>query len=520
MKGSWQSALRFSGFLCAAMTFLMAVQGVGSQGGATSQPTSCASSLDKGKELLGQRQFRQAEAVLEGATRACPGEAEIFDTLGLAYDFDGHPAEAQAAYRKAISIDSRRAAFHNNLAASLIRSGSPSAGISEFRKALEIDPANQNANMNLASLYLASKQYEAALRCLQAAQVERSQDPLALLELTSAYFGAGNARAGRDVAARLAKIPNLEPAVHFSLGLQLAGAGEYEQAVQQFAAIPASERDVATDLNLGMAESELKRFQEAREAYDNALRRDPSNPDAFLHIGLDAAATGNDSAALDWITQAHTKAPERADISCALVRELIRAGNFERARDLLTSELDLHPHDADLREAEGDLRLHEGRPQEAVECYSQALNLEPRRVSLRLSLASAYERMGQNYKATSELRQVLRVDPQNAAAKAQMGHLALEAGQQDAATEWINQALTADPDNLRASEDKAVILERVGKPDQAVLILRKLSKLDPNNPQIHYLLSRALAQLQKPDEAKAEFELSKKLQAPQNQHSE
>jgi tetratricopeptide (TPR) repeat protein len=522
MKGSLRSIARNALVVGVTITLLFAIRGSGAQSSAPSRHSSCASALEQGKDLLGQRRFQQAEELLLSAATVCSNVAEIFDTLGLAYDFDGHLAQAQAAYRKAISISPRTAGFHNNLAASLLRSGNQATGINEFRKALEIDPANKTANLNLGSLYLASKQYELAVRCFQAAQVERSQDPAALLELTGAYFGAGNARAGRNTAERLARIPGLPPAGHFSLGLQLAAHGEYDLAAQQFAAIPASDRDVAADLNLGMAYSKLKRFQEARQAYDDALRQDPSNPDAFLHIGLDAAATGqgHDGAALDWVTQAHAKAPERPDISCALAQELIRAGNFEQAQALLESALADHPDEPGLREAQGNLLLREGRPGEAVEAYLQSLRSEPRRVSARVSLASAYQRLRQSDKATSELEQVLRIDPQNAAAKAQLGHLALDAGQQDAASQWIKRALAADPDNLIANQDMAVLLERAGKPDQAQVILERLANLDPRNSQIHYLLGRVLAQLRRPEEAKAEFELSKKLQAPQDRHNE
>jgi len=56
--------------------------------------------LEKGKNLLGQRQFRQAEAILVHATSVYPRVAEIFDTLGLAYDFDRQPGQAQATFRR------------------------------------------------------------------------------------------------------------------------------------------------------------------------------------------------------------------------------------------------------------------------------------------------------------------------------------------------------------------------------------------------------------------------------------
>ncbi len=120
----------------------------------------------------------------------------------------------------------------------------------------------------------------------------------------------------------------------------------------------------------------------------------------------------------------------------------------------------------------------------------------------------------------SELQQVLRVDPQNAPANAQLGHLALEAGQQDAASKRIKQALAADPNSVTANRDMAILLERAGHLGEAQTILEKLVKLHPKNPQFHYLLSRVLAQLRKPEEAKAEFELSKRLHAPQDRWNE
>jgi Flp pilus assembly protein TadD len=481
---------------------------------------SCASSLDQGKALLGQRQFSQAEDVLNNAAKQCPRVAEIFETLGLAYDFDGRPTDAETAYRRAISIDPGKAEFHNNLAASLLRAEQPDSAIVEFRKALGIDPANKTANLNLATLFIGNKDYASALRFLQAAHVERSQDPLALYQLTQAYFGVGDKRAAHETATRLASIPNLEPAIHFSLGLVCAEHGEYEMAAQQFSSIPEADRDAAADINLGMAYSELKRFPEARAAYDEALRRDSSSPDAYLHIGLDAAASGNDDAAVDWMTQAYGKGPDRPDILEALLRELVRVGNLERAQALLDSAMAAHSGEPSLGEIHGDLLRREGHFEEAAEAYRQVLASQPNRVSARMSLASAYEQLHQGDKATSELERAVEIDPRNAEAKAQLAHLAIDAGRQSAATEWTGQALALDPNNLTANEDRAVLLERSGQHKDAQVVLQRLVKLEPNNPRIHYLLGRVLVQLQRNDEAQAEFDLSKKLQVSQAQRSD
>ena len=95
--------------------------------------------------------------------------------------------------------------------------------------------------MNLATVYLPKKQYRRALSYLDTAEIRQSQDPVLLLVLTEAYYGAAQAQPARETAVRLARLPGVDPKVHFSLGLVLAEHGEYQLAAGQFEAIPADE---------------------------------------------------------------------------------------------------------------------------------------------------------------------------------------------------------------------------------------------------------------------------------------
>jgi Flp pilus assembly protein TadD len=472
-------------------------------------PAGCVRSLEQGKDLLGQRRLREAQEVLRAATRTCPNIAEVFNTLGLAYDFDSQFAEAQKAYRKALVLDPRNIAYRNNLAASYLRSGQSSLGVAEFKKVLEADPGNQTANFNLGSLYLAEKQFRQAVRCFRAAEIERSQDPFSLLQLTEAYYGAGEAQAARQTAARLAQLPNLDPRIRFNLALQLAQLGEYQKAAEQFEAIPPADRDAAAFLNLGMVYSRLRQPEKARQAYQESIRLDPANPDPYLRMGLEASAANTHDAAVDWINQAYTKAPERLDIVSALIRELISIRNYERARDILTAALSRAPSEPSLLEASGDLFSAQRREQDALEAYRKCLSVSPDRASARLSLAGVYLALRQTDAAKAELEKVLQMDPRNAAAKAKLGRMALEAGQLDAALKWVEQALAAEPDNVSANEDKAKIKLRQGNAADALPALERLLKLQPRNPQYHYLMGQVLVKLQRREDAQKEFQLSR-----------
>jgi tetratricopeptide (TPR) repeat protein len=442
--------------------------------------------------------------------------AELFDTLGLAYDFNNQHTEAQEAFGKAVALNPQNNLFRNNLATSYLRAGNQSAGIAEFQTVLKADPSNRTAGLNLGSFYLSQKQYQLAIRYFQAAGVERSPDPASLLEYTEAQFGAGEVQSARDTAVRLSRLARVDAGIHFSLGLLLAQHGEYRMAAEQFAAIPPSQRDTAADLNLGMVYSRQRQFQEARQAYQDAIRLDPSNPDPYLQMGLDASALGNHDAAIDWITQAHTKSPQRIDIVYVLAEELIHVGNLERARDLLLAVRERDPNEPALWEALGDLYSRQHRGQDAQQAYQQCLRLSPQRVRARVLLARADVELHQPEEARKELERALQLEPHNSEANAELGRMEFEAGQTEAAMRYIAQALATDPDNLRANEDLARIELHQGKPAEALPVLQRLVKLNPQNSQFHYLLGQALAKLQRAKEAQAEFELSSKLKAGRN----
>ena len=78
--------------------------------------------LALGRILL-QTDPARAEDVLQAALAVSPRNADILSDLGVARDLQGHHAEAQAAYREALSIAPTLRAARINLALSLALSG-------------------------------------------------------------------------------------------------------------------------------------------------------------------------------------------------------------------------------------------------------------------------------------------------------------------------------------------------------------------------------------------------------------
>jgi tetratricopeptide (TPR) repeat protein len=314
-------------------------------------------------------------------------------------------------------------------------------------------------------------------------------------------------------AAKLSRLAGSNPQMRFSLGLLLAQNREYVSALHEFSAIPESARDVAVYGNLGNVYSKLGRFPEAREAFSKAVRLDPSNPEAYLQIGLGALRIGNLEEALDWLQQAHEKGPQRTDVTQALAEALIQAQQFGRAKELLTSAQARTPRDPLILEAVGDLHSSLHEDQAAIEAYQRCLEVDPQSLEAHLALARLFRRLNRFSDEKMEYERTLAIDPQDPNAHAGLGHLALQSGSLDLAATELRSALSEIPNDLQANEDLALVEMRQGMFEEARSRCEKLVTLRPNNPGYHFELGQALLKLGRKDQAQQEFSRSQELKA-------
>ncbi|MDE3179947.1 MAG: tetratricopeptide repeat protein [Acidobacteriota bacterium] len=468
--------------------------------------------MNKSTEFLRQRKTADAQRSLREAEHNCSSLPEFYATLALSYDLQDQHIKAQEAYRKAIAMNPHIAQFHDNLGISYASSGNSPASITQFERALQIDPHDVAANLNLASYYLRQHEYPRAIGHFQAAGIQHSSNIRALMGLTQAYLGTYNIAAARETATRLSRLAGSDSKVHFSLGLILAENRQYDLAAEEFEAIPATDRDFAAYMNLGMAYSKLRKFKKARDAYQSALELDPSSPDPYLHIGLDSAAMGEEAQAVNWIGQAHAETPEREDVAYAFAEALIDNASYDRAHLILSQALQAHPRSPALLEAQGDFYLHQDQPEKAKRAYLKCLEISPMAAGARVSLAKAYLELHQPETARQELENVLHAQPDNPDANARLGRMALDEGRQEDAQRMVSKALQADPVNRIANETLAEIRIREGRYSGAFRILQNLVKLDPNIPKYHYLLGRVLLKLGQAAKAQREFQRSQSLQ--------
>ncbi len=169
-----------------------------------------ASAIDKIQDMVRRSSWRALVYSLAGALglfiilnsnlalqRQGQFDGSFFNNLGATYFEMNLPAEAEAAYRKAITVDPNYALAHFNLGILLSRQSKFSAAAYEFRQTLRTDPNNARAH-----------------HCLGLALVEMGQYRRAIESLTRAVaIDPSFAEAYNDLGKVLAHLGRLEEAV-------------------------------------------------------------------------------------------------------------------------------------------------------------------------------------------------------------------------------------------------------------------------------------------------------------------
>src|ERR1041384_5900552 len=179
----------------------------------------------------------EAEAATREIVGGYPRNAEAHSLLGVILDQRKQTAEAEKEYAAALGLQPKLVSALSNYGVLLARTNRADEAIAKFEEVLRIDPKHEGAIFNLGALYAARGDYKRAVPLLEKA--------------------AG--------AAAL-----------FTLGLKLAEAHEYTEAVRLFQRTnELKPRTYEVLYNLGLALYNLDRLDEAQQAMTSASALSP-----------------------------------------------------------------------------------------------------------------------------------------------------------------------------------------------------------------------------------------------------
>lgn len=319
--------------------------------------------------------YRRAEA-------AAPDDPTWPHLLGHAAADDNRPQEAERAYLRALALAPGDLALEVHLGELQLAAGRLDEAEAILRRALASHPGAPAPRAALGRLMLARERYGEAVELLTAAlaavpEANRLHYPLGL-----AYRGLGDREAARRHLAQRGAVGLSPPdplldalqqlktgeRVHIVLGKTAYRAGRFEEAAEAFRqALAVNPESAVAHVDMAATLGQLGDRRGAIEHLRRALELAPDSVTARFNLGSLLAAEGAHAEAAEHLRRVVAVQPDDSQARSALARSLAATGDPESALEVLTEGIGRAPSAAELRIAEIEILSDLGRYDEALE---------------------------------------------------------------------------------------------------------------------------------------------------------
>lgn len=295
-------------------------------------------------------------------------------------------------------------------------------------------------------------------------------------------------------------------------GMECAGRGEYDEAVEQFTmALRLDPAMAMAYYNRGDAHRLKGELDRANADFTEALRLDPDYVMAYVNQGRTLRLQGKHDAAIAAFSKAVEVDPGEADAFNNRGNVHADKGEFDLAIADYVKALELDPKLAPAYINRALAYAKMGDFDLVVNDCNAALRLNPKLTSAYFIRGVAYSNKRAFDNAIADFSTVLRLDPNYAVAYNDRGLAYSAKGDYDRAIADYIQALRLDPKLLLAYMNLSIAHRLKGAYDLAITGFTKLLRLQPKNPPAHYNRGLCFAAKEDLEKAMADFNATIRL---------
>lgn len=270
---------------------------------------------------------------------------------------------------------------------------------------------------------------------------------------------------------------------------------QLDQAIQEYqAAIQAEPNNYRYYARLGMVYAKKNQTNEARTAFENAVRVNPGFTSGYLYLSQLAMKAGDNASALRYINQAYDQEQDQAkkiNYKLLAIKLLLKNNQPQQALGELQTVRSLAPNDLRVLVAEGDIQTALGNFSQAEAAYNGALQrLDPsspptEKGKILLGLAVAKYKSGDTNGANALAEQQLKPISAQLYGRYRymtqgqaLRYLTLARGYMSAnmfteAMENVNKAIEAGDKNDLSYKMQGLIYFKQGQMQQAIMAFTK-----------------------------------------------
>jgi len=257
-------------------------------------------------------------------------------------------------------------------------------------------------------------------------------------------------------------------------------------------------------------------YPEAQAAWENVIKAQPRNAQAYAHLGLLQARQEHYTAAIASYRKAQTLAQLQGkpipQLNLNLGLALFKSGDFRGAGKVFEVELKNHPGDQRLIILLGMSHYGAHEYGAAIPYLKQAATADQKNLPLRLTLAHCYLWTKQLDATMGVYKEILIIDPDSAEADMIAGEALDEKGDNAGAVQQFRDAAKANPKEPNVHFGLAYLLWAQKRYDEAIPEFYAELQNDPRDNQAMLYLGDTYVRQGQFDKAKEVLEHAAKFQ--------
>jgi len=240
---------------------------------------------------------------------------------------------------------------------------------------------------------------------------------------------------------------------------------------------------IAQKLDAAVKLHQAGRLDEAEQRYQEILRIDACQADAWHLLGLIAHARGQSDVALRHLQRA-IELDDRQPIFFYHLAEAQRArGDWAAAERACLASLSRREDFALAHHSLAMVRHQQGDSQSAIAGFRRALQLDPKLAPAHCHLATVLEECGQRAQAIASFERAIELDPQDSEALCGLGNIWHIEGRLDRAELFYRRAVAIEPHAWAADFNLGLVLQQRGQTDGAIAAYRRALQQNPDDPR-------------------------------------
>ena len=384
------------------------------------EPTTADDYYKLGIAYLFRNMSQAAAEQFRKALELDPGHVDSLIGLAVSTARLGDMEEALKHSSKAIQIQPNSAKVHNAVGSLRLANATSPNHLNEaearFKKAISLDSRFVPPRMNLARLYISMGKPEAAIEECKAVIAIQPENLAAHAELARAYLNTGSLDEATKESEKTVELSPQNPISHNILGEMYARKGQLDKALAEFQKAVGVEPTYAPGYkNIGHVYLLTSLPDKAIEEYRKALSYRPNYGEVYSGLGDAYLIKGMTQKAAEEYKNAVRVLPVSALVSVPAYNNLAyiyaeESQELDEALSLAQRAIQLAPKHPGIADTLGWVYYKKGLYDEAVANLEVASKGMPDNPTVRYHLGAAYCKQGAKDKAAAELKKALNMN--------------------------------------------------------------------------------------------------------------